>query len=355
MSKTAGAVELRGASTLVCSQRAFVMALVLVSDMWGRHKWHQSFTPLFEGVQHLSTSGTSGCQNKNPSHSLGGWKEGRGEQFKVVAGAMRAKCIVKSNSEDQNVPHSAPEISSYFHVFLRISCLRHPSAWWDLSPKTIKKKVKIQFKVTFYEVYVQQTSRMGVLTTAEHTLAQVLLLQHRITAGAGHRIKQQTAPADLYWVESHKWESHCSFGWLSHAPRSLPNTPGQTSNHFKSLPLTTTVHEQEEARDTDMFETACNNNVRALQRRASVATSLSRGQRERRGGKKETLVWGKVCVFACRTLCERRGGKKKSRQSPRKPWYKEPVCEAPGCPSHWTLRGHSEWQRTTVLLFRPAG
>lgn len=227
---------------LCCGATGSLNASVLTKSLCdgfshlGRHKWHQRFTPLFEGVQHLSASGTSGCQNKNPSYSLDGWKEGRGERFKVVAGAMRAKRIVKSNSEDQNVPQLAPEISFYFPVILRTSCLRHPSAWCDLSPKTIKKKVIIQFKVvTFYEVYVQQTSRMGVQTTAEHTLVQVLLLQHRITAGAGHRIKQQMAPADLYWAESHKWESRCSFGWLSHAPRSLPNTPGQTSNHFKSF------------------------------------------------------------------------------------------------------------------------
>lgn len=168
----------------------------------------------------------------------------------------------------------------------------------------------------FYEVYVQQTSRMGVQTTAEHTLAQVLLLQHRITAGAGHRIKQQMAPADLYWVASHKWESRCSIWWLSHAPKSLPNTPGQTSNHFKRLPLTTTVHEQEEARDTDVFETPCNNNVRASQRRASVATSLSRGQRERGGEKKRHLCEAKfVCLHVEHCVREKREKKKVETES----------------------------------------
>lgn len=182
---------------------------------------------------------------------------------------------------------------------------------------------------------MQQTSRMGVQTTAEHTLAQVLLLQHRITAGAGHRIKQQMPPADLYWVESHKWESRCSFWWLSHAPKSLPNTPGQTSNHFKSLPLTTTVHEQEEARDTDVIETPCNNDVRALQRRASVATSLSRGQRERGGEKKRHLCEAKfVCLHVEHCVRE-----KKSRDRVQENPDTKSQCAKPQAVHHTGLSG----------------
>lgn len=92
----------------------------------------------------------------------------------------------------------------------------------------------------------------------------------------------------------------------------------------------------------------------SLTAEARLATSVSREERERK-----TLVWAKVCVYLCVcmfvyiTLYWRK--KIQTERESKKPRYKEPVWATLGCPSHWTLRGHSEWQWTTVLLFRPTG
>lgn len=93
-------------------------------------------------------------------------------------------------------------------------------------------------------------------------------------------------------------------------------------------------------RNTDKLATVCNDNVRPYSRGYICRIGITReGTRE-----KKTFVSEKKkkSACACTTLGERKNRDRARVQE--NPDTKSQCVQALHCPSHWTLRAHSEWQ-----------